>query len=137
MMSIMWRSHTLMVGLLAALTLSGCATRPYGWQREADGAWASDEVLRRCHEEAVMQVNRSPTFAFGFGYGGWGWPGPRPYWPGWGLGFGYAPGWGVSRLEAIQDMTAFCMRVQGYRLAPLPEEPTAAAPDEKPPPARP
>lgn len=133
----MARLRSLVIPLLAATALSACASRPYGWQREADGAWASDEVLRRCHEQAVMEVNRSPTFAFGFGYGGWGWPGPRPFWPGWGLGFGYAPGWGVSRLEAIQDMTAFCMRVQGYRLAPLPEGPDQAPPEDKPPPARP
>lgn len=132
----MLRLRSLVIPLLAVVALAACAGRPQGWQREADGAWASDEVLRRCHEQAVMEVNRSPSFAFGFGYGGWGWPGPRPYWPGWGLGFGYAPGWGVSRLEAIQDMTAFCMRVQGYRLAPLPEESPPAV-EDKPPPARP
>jgi hypothetical protein len=133
----MLRPRSLVMLLLAAAVLSACAKRPHGWQREADGAWATDEVLRRCHAEAVAQVNRWPAFAFGFGYDGWGWPGPRPFWPGWGVGFGYAPGWGVSRLEAIQDMTAFCMRVQGYRRAPLPEEPATPAPEEKPPPARP
>lgn len=132
----MARPRSFVLPLLAAAALSACASRPLGWQREADGAWASDEVLRRCHEQAVMEVNRSPAFAFGFGYGGWGWPGPRPFWPGWGLGFGYAPGWGVSRLEAIQDMTAFCMRVQGYRLVPLPEDAPPPVEDE-PPPTRP
>lgn len=111
---------------------AACASRPYGWQREADGAWATADELRACQQEAVAQVNRSPGFAFGFGYGAWGWPGPGPFWPGWGLGFGYAPGWGVSRLEAIQDLTAFCMRVRGYRLAPVPEQPPTA-PDAKPP----
>jgi hypothetical protein len=121
----------LLVLPLLAVLLSACAKRPHGWLREADGAWATAEEVRACHQEAVAEVNRSPAFAFGFGYGAWGWPGPRPFWPGWGLGFGYAPGWGVSRLEAIQDLTAFCMRVQGYRRAPLPEQPAAA--EEKPP----
>lgn len=116
---------------LAAIVAAGCAARPHGWLREADGAWASPAELQACHQEAVAQVNRSPAFAFGFGYGAWGWPGPRPYWPGWGWSLGYGPGWwGMSRLEAIQDLTAFCMRVKGYRLVPLPDRP---AETDKPP----
>ena len=106
-----------LVAVLAVLLAAGCASRPYVWQRDTDGARATQAEIDRCHREAVMQANRSASFAFG--WGGWGWYGPRPLWPGWGLGFGYPPG--LARLDAIQDLTAFCMRVQGYRLVPLPE----------------
>lgn len=108
-----------LLALSLAVLVAGCASRPYVWQRMSDGARAPQEMLNRCHQEAVAQANRTAPFAFG--WGGWGWYGPRPFWPGWGLGFGYAPGWGFSRLEVIQDLTSFCMRVQGYELVPLPE----------------
>lgn len=126
----------LLAPILAAVLLAGCATRPYVWQRETDGARATQEEIDRCHREAVAQANRSAAFTYG--WGGWGWYGPRPFWPGWGLGFGYAPGLGLARLEAIQDLTSFCMRVQGYRLVPLPEPgETPEQPPEAKPPSRP
>ncbi|WP_297857258.1 hypothetical protein [Elioraea sp.] len=127
--------------LLAAALLAGCASRPLVWERDSDGARASEAELRECHQQAVAQVNRSPVYAFGLGLGFGGWYGPRPWWPGWGLGLGYHPGWSVSRLEAVQDLTAFCMRVRGYRLVELPEPPPSeeapAAPTDAKPPLRP
>lgn len=117
--------------VLAALLVSGCASRPYVWQRDTDGARATQAEVDHCYREAVMQANRTAPFGYGWGWGGWGWYGPRPFRPGWGLGFGYPPG--LARLETIQDLTAFCMRIQGYRLVPLPEPAEEAAPEAKPP----
>lgn len=126
----MRRLRSRVMPVVAAALLAGCASRPLVWERASDGARASEAELRECHQQAVAQVNRSPSYAFGLGLGFGGWYGPRPWWPGWGLGFGYHPGWGVSRLEAVQDLTAFCMRVRGYRLVELPGPPPAEeAPD--------
>jgi hypothetical protein len=111
----------------SVLLLAGCATVPHAWQNPETGAFAPAAVIDQCRLEAEREANRnalmwgpvSPSYGLAWGR--------RRGGPAWGWG-----GWGAYSSGAIiqrtQELTAFCLRVQGYRL--LPVEPAASAPAE-------
>ncbi|WP_144184041.1 hypothetical protein [Elioraea rosea] len=113
------RKTALMLALLAA----GCATVPHAWQNPETGALASAEEMTECRIEADREAQRSVML---YGWGGvaypWGWR--RGYVaPGWGMGWA-SPGLAIS--QRAYELTAFCLRVKGYRWLPI--QPTTASP---------
>lgn len=113
-------SRARLAGTIAALAVAGgCASTPLAWQKPETGALAPAAELAECRDAAVREVNRHWPW-FRYGPGAWGLPWRRdPFWPGWGpRSFAYSD---PSRLELIQDLTAFCLRSRGYRLLPLPK----------------
>ncbi len=107
------------VGVLGLLALAGCATTPHVWQRPDTGALASEAEYAECQQAALLETNRRWPVWYG-GFGTYYWRGPYwrdPFWPSWGARSGVS--WELSRLETLQNLTGFCMRVKGYRLLPL------------------
>ncbi len=109
--------HQILIGLALAAT-AGCATTPVAWQRPDTGVRASAEEIAECRDAAVLEVNRRWPWAW-YGPGPRGWP-----WRHDPLSLGYFPHRyafaDLSRLELIQELTGFCLRLKGYRLLPAP-----------------
>lgn len=120
------------VGWMGLVALAGCAATPLAWQRPDTGAIASDAEFAECQQAALLEVNRRWPVR----YGAWGAaPWRDPVWPGWGVRSGMS--WELSRLEAVQNLTGFCMRVKGYRLLPLSSPAKEGPTSEAPPPGAP
>ena len=107
----------ILIGVALAVA-AGCATTPLAWQRPDTGARASAAEIAECRDAAVLEVNQRWPF---------GWYGPQPRHLRWRhdpLWFGYFPHRyafaDLSRLELIQELTGFCLRLKGYRLLPAP-----------------
>ncbi len=122
-----------MIGFALAAA-AGCATTPAAWRKPDTGALASAAEIAECRDAALLEVNRRWP---------WGWYGPGPTMFPWRrdpFRFGYFPyGYAfadLSRLDLIQDLTGFCLRLKGYRLlpapSPQPEADAQPAPDPGP-----
>lgn len=115
-----------LVPLTLVLLAAGCATVPHAWQNPETGALASAEEMTDCRIEADREAQRTALL---YGWGGFG------YYPGaWRRGF-VAPGWGwglgsasLATAQRAQELTAFCLRVKGYRWLPI--QPTTAPPSD-------
>ncbi|WP_291296521.1 hypothetical protein [Elioraea sp.] len=124
--------------LLLLLALGACATTPYAWQRPETGERPSEELINACRAEAAREAQRTAFMGTWPSYGMvWG----RGRAPGWGYGMGWSPGWSSMAIsQRTQELTAFCLRVQGFQLLPVAPETTPGAapppPDDEPRPKR-
>ncbi|WP_114377789.1 hypothetical protein [Elioraea thermophila] len=127
-------SRRLGLAMVVLAGLTGCAPTPLAWQRPDTGALASAAEIAECRDAAVLEANRRWPM-FWYGPGPWAFPWRRdPFWPGFGpRAYAFSD---LSRLELIQDLTAFCLRSKGYRLLPAPPAEPETVPDPPPAPAR-